>query len=348
MLLNKSDRDPIRKTLKEIDQETPNRTQQRRLLEELNNILLDLEFKKKYINNAFDSSSYYDLKDLEYTFGDLDDYYKPVLAKENFNGSYQMFTCRWDKERNMYITNYLDKIKPYLIPLIDEKKVANNKIQFDIATNFIHLTKSDRITFYVKSQNIESYMYDNSQDILNQLYGSLLKYFNDKLLICKAERSYVFGSFEGFSIHFHEKDLKQWSSYIPIAKWLEIKKATINPKNIKENFFIFFIKDNYFLYAPNVVIFHKEKGDHPERISSKLLKYAYKLDWNGIGFPAFTSDYKVFEKNNKGIALNILYVPYEQEEEIVNVLPEYEIYHQIHMRVIIPLVVSIHLDVIQR
>ena len=109
----------------------------------------------------------------------------------------------------MYITNYLDKIKPYLIPLIDEKKVANNKIQFDIATNFIHLTKSDRITFYVKSQNIESYMYDNSQDILNQLYGSLLKYFNDKLLICKAERSYVFGSFEGFSIHFHEKDLKQ-------------------------------------------------------------------------------------------------------------------------------------------
>ena len=86
MLLNKSDRD--------IDQETPNRTQKRRLLEELNNILLDLEFKKKYINNAFDSSSYYDLKDLEYTFGDLDDYYKPILAKENFNGSYQLFTCR--------------------------------------------------------------------------------------------------------------------------------------------------------------------------------------------------------------------------------------------------------------
>ena len=94
MLLNKSDRDSFRKRLKEIDQETPYRTQQRRLLEELSKILLDLEFKKKYINTAFDSSSYYYLKDLEYTFGDLDDYYKPILAKENFNGSYQLFTCR--------------------------------------------------------------------------------------------------------------------------------------------------------------------------------------------------------------------------------------------------------------
>ena len=41
MLLNKSDRYSIRKRLKEIDKETPNRTtQKRRLLEELNNILV--------------------------------------------------------------------------------------------------------------------------------------------------------------------------------------------------------------------------------------------------------------------------------------------------------------------
>ena len=32
---------------------------------------------KDHINNAFDSSSYYGLKDLEYTFGDLDNYHKP-------------------------------------------------------------------------------------------------------------------------------------------------------------------------------------------------------------------------------------------------------------------------------
>ena len=161
ILLEKDQKKQIKKLLIE--------RKKKRLLEELNNILLDLEFKKKHINTAFDSSSSCDLKDLEYTFGDLDDYYIPILAKESFGGNYQMYTCRVDQERNMYITYYLNKIKPHLVALIDEKKV-NNKIQLGIAMNLIHLTKSDRITFYVKSKNIECYISDNSEDILNQLY----------------------------------------------------------------------------------------------------------------------------------------------------------------------------------
>ena len=172
ILLNKGDRDSIRKRFTKIDKETPNRTQKRRLLEELNNILFDLEFKKKHINNAFNSSSSYGLKNLEYIFGNLDDYYMPILAKESFDGNYEMYTCRGDKER-MYITNYLEKIKSYLIALIDEKKTYNQKIQLDIAVNLIHLNKSDRITFYVKSKNSECYIYDNSEDILNLFYDLL-------------------------------------------------------------------------------------------------------------------------------------------------------------------------------
>ena len=250
MLLNKGDRDSIRNRLKEIEKERPNRTQKRRLLEELNNMLLNLKFKKKHISNAFDSYSYYGLKDLEYTFGNLDDYYMPILAKEIFDDNYQMYTFRGDNERNMYITNYLEKIKPYLIALIDEKKVTNNKIQLDIAINLIHLTKSDRITFYVKSKNIECYISDNSGDILSQLYDSLLKHFNDKILICRTDSSYVFESVEGLSIHFHKIDLKRGSLYIPKPKWLENKKATINPKNMNDNF--------CFVYAVTIAIYHKE------------------------------------------------------------------------------------------
>ena len=77
MLLNKSERNIIRKRLNEIDRERPNTRQEKRLLDDLTKIFNDLKFKKDHINNAFDSSSYYGLKDLEYTFGDLDDYHKP-------------------------------------------------------------------------------------------------------------------------------------------------------------------------------------------------------------------------------------------------------------------------------
>ena len=75
-----------------------------------------------------------------------------MLAKESFDGNHQMYTCRGDKEINMYITEHLEKVKPYLIALIDGKRTYSHKIQLVIAINLNHLTKSDRITFYVKSK----------------------------------------------------------------------------------------------------------------------------------------------------------------------------------------------------
>ena len=87
-----------------------------------------------------------------------------MLAKESFDGNYQMYTCRGNRERTMYTADYLEKVKPYLIALIDEKKTPGHKIKLVIAINLIHLTKSDRITFYVKSKNIECHPSDNSED----------------------------------------------------------------------------------------------------------------------------------------------------------------------------------------
>ena len=115
-----------------------------------------------------------------------------------------------------------------------------------------------------------------------------MKYFNDKLLICRTDSSYVFESVEGLSIHFHKIDLRRGSSYILTPKWLENKKATINSKNMKDNF--------CFAYAATIAIFHKEIGSHFDRISSKRLEYTKKLDWNGIDFPTSTPDYKRLKK----------------------------------------------------
>ena len=47
---------------------------------------------------------------------------------------------------------------------------------------------------------------------------------------------------------------------------------------------------------------------NPERIS-KLKHYTNKYNWKGIDFPAGPKEWRKFEKNNKTIALNILYIP---------------------------------------
>ena len=153
-----------------------------------------------------------------------------------------MYSCRGDKDKSMYITEYLDKIRSYLFALIDEKKNSSSqKIQLVISINLIHLTKSDRITFYV---NIVSHPSDKTEDILCQLYDSLLKYFNE--------------SIEGFDIYFDKKDLKRGSSYIPSPTWLQFKKAIVNPKNKNDNY--------CFAYAITIVIYHNEIGKNLNRI----------------------------------------------------------------------------------
>ena len=134
MMIDKADKDIIRKRLGEIDKLNPSTRQKIKILE-LTEIFNDLQFKRKHVNSAFDSSSYYGLKDLEYIFGDLDDYYKPILAKDNFEGNYQMYSCRGEKDRTISISQYLDTVKPYLFALIGQK---NNISSQKIAVNLVH------------------------------------------------------------------------------------------------------------------------------------------------------------------------------------------------------------------
>ena len=52
---------------------------------------------------------------------------------------------------------------------------------------------------------------------------------------------------------------------------------------------------------------------HPERIS-KLKPFINNYNWKDIEFPSHSKDWKKFEQNNKTLALNILYVPYNTNE----------------------------------
>ena len=108
-----------------------------------------------------------------------------------------------------------------------------------------------------------------------------------------------------------KKNLRRGASYIETPKQLKSKKATINPKNTHGVY--------CFMHAITIALYHNELGTNPERISKKLLAYAQKFNWHEIDFPACFADYAIFEKLNEDIALNVLYVPFNE----VNICPEY-------------------------
>ena len=68
-----------------------------------------------------------------------------------------------------------------------------------------------------------------------------------------------------------------------------------------------------------IAFYHNELGTNPERITKKLIAYAQKFNWQEIDFPASFQDYVIFEKLNEDVALNVLYLPFNE----VNICPEY-------------------------
>ena len=62
---------------------------------------------------------------------------------------------------------------------------------------------------------------------------------------------------------------------------------------------------------------------NPERMS-KLKPSINKYNWEGIDFPAEPKDWKKFEKNNKTIVLNALYLPHNAKTVSVAYRSEYD------------------------
>ena len=58
---------------------------------------------------------------------------------------------------------------------------------------------------------------------------------------------------------------------------------------------------------------HKHIAHHPERINN-LIRFIPQYCWDGIEFPTGKNEWMTFERNNPDIALNILLVPYDQED----------------------------------
>ena len=95
---------------------------------------------------------------------------------------------------------------------------------------------------------------------------------------------------------FHKINPNHGGSYIYSPDW--IKKATINPINKKD--------EKYFQYTVTVTLNYEEIGKNPKRIT-KIKPFLNKYNLEKINFPSEKDDWKIFEKNNVTIALNVLY-----------------------------------------
>ena len=106
--------------------------------------------------------------------------------------------------------------------------------------------------------------------------------------------------------YFAVKNLSELNS----SGWLRGKKEAMISGN------------NDFGNAVDDALDYQNIETNPQRIS-KLKPSINNYNWEGIEFPAGTKDWKKFERNNKAIALNVLYVAHNAKTISIAYRSEY-------------------------
>lgn len=240
----------IRKRLNEIrNTQNIDRKIRYRLLKELESIVIELKFIERHMVSDYGDGNYANIGDIEYIFGDIDYYYAPILANLSFDGGYQKYRVRGDKNCDMTIDQYYNTISTHLKMLIDINKVYETKIQIDMGFNMVHLDNNRRITHFSRSDNVICTPSSNTNDILNLVLTSFHVKMIDDIELSRESSNFVFESIEECNIHFYKIDLRRGSSFIEQPAGIKNKKATINPQN----------NDIYcFMYAVTIALYHKE------------------------------------------------------------------------------------------
>ena len=157
---------------------------------------------------------------------------------------------------------------------------------------------NDERSLYVKTENVEIMMGSDTDEIIKDLYDSLIQKY-EKLIKHSTKH------FELMSYDINKIIINRVGSYIESPEWLKSKKCFINPQNKTDN--------KCFQYATTVALIYEKINNHPRKIS-KIRPSISNYNWTEIDFPSNQKDWKKFETNNKSIALNILYIPHNTKD----------------------------------
>ena len=192
---------------------------------------------------------------------------------------------RGDKDAQLALYEYFDKIKPYLKDMIDDYKSKGEwKIQITTRIIFISfIDKNKTQVMHTKSDNVKIMNGTDTSDAINEIIDSFMKRYQAGLETKMKGSSYIFERIDLLEYHLHKISLNRGSSYIESPEWIKNKRVTINPKNTKNN--------NCFQYAITAALNHQNIKDHPERVS-KLIPFINNYNWKDIEFPSHSKDWR--------------------------------------------------------
>ena len=164
-------------------------------------------------------------------------------------------------------------------------------MQLTIEVNFISLKPGSDETgiMYTRSDNTEIIFVDDNHDIIDQLFESLLKKYEENLQINMRRTEFEFDGANFLYYDSNKTSINRGGSYIDSPKRLKDKKSIINPKNND---------DKCFQYTVTLALNLDKIKKDPQRVS-KIKPFIEKYNWEDKDFPSTSKDWKKFELTMK-------------------------------------------------
>ena len=109
-----------------------------------------------------------------------DNYYKPIIADGGLNNNYIQYESKGDKDKILTISGYLNMIRLYLVGMINDHKNQDEwKIQLSAEIKFISSkpNSNESRIMHTKSDNIEIMIGSDTNEVIKELFNSLLQRF---------------------------------------------------------------------------------------------------------------------------------------------------------------------------
>ena len=121
--------------------------------------------------------------------------------------------------------------------MIDSHKTRNEwKIQLSMQIIFFSFTDANETReMHTKSDNITIMRGVENEDIINELFNTFRKRYQEGLETKMRGSSFTFERIDLLEYHLHKISLNRGSSYINSPEWIKNKKVTINPQNTEDN-----------------------------------------------------------------------------------------------------------------
>ena len=127
---------------------------------------------------------------------------------------------------------------------------------------------------YSPSDNIEIMLGNETDKIIEDLFDSFLQRYQKGFEESMKGSEFIFDSINSLYYKLHKISLNRGGSYLDYPKWLQNKKAAINPKN----------SDNKcFQYAITSALNHQQIKKDPRRIT-KIRPFIDQYNWKEIRF----------------------------------------------------------------